>query len=77
MLLHFVTIAGKKVNQLTIKSTLSIFSAIQGFKSPSLLPLDATKCSQLHTKDTLRHIIYTAETHNFPTGVCPFPGAGL
>lgn len=24
----------------------------------------------------MRHIIYTAETHNFPTGVCPFPGAG-
>lgn len=26
-------------------------------------------------KNRYRHIIYTAETHNFPTGVCPFPGA--
>ncbi|KAL5012976.1 hypothetical protein ScPMuIL_011527 [Solemya velum] len=26
-------------------------------------------------KDVRRHIIFTAETHNFPTGVAPFPGA--
>ncbi|WAQ99413.1 PUR4-like protein [Mya arenaria] len=25
--------------------------------------------------DNSRHIIFTAETHNFPTGVAPFPGA--
>lgn len=27
------------------------------------------------TKECLNHITFTAETHNFPTGVAPFPGA--
>lgn len=51
------------------------FSGIYGFKVPCLISTDPTKSSQLKVVDSMRHIIYTAETHNFPTGVCPFPGA--
>ncbi|KAH7731200.1 phosphoribosylformylglycinamidine synthasechloroplastic [Aphelenchoides avenae] len=50
-------------------------SAIQGFKVKSLQASSPLEISKLITPDSLRHIIYTAETHNFPTGVCPFPGA--
>ncbi|CAD5219881.1 unnamed protein product [Bursaphelenchus xylophilus] len=50
-------------------------SAIKGFESPSILPSNTTESSALKVENRTKHIIYTAETHNFPTGVCPFPGA--
>ncbi|XP_021347578.1 phosphoribosylformylglycinamidine synthase-like isoform X1 [Mizuhopecten yessoensis] len=51
-------------------------SAIKGFEVEVLQPSDPTKPSpMIHTKEKKRHIIFTAETHNFPTGVAPFPGA--
>lgn len=52
-------------------------SAIVGFNDLAiLLPKNSTEASlvELKTNQT-RHIIFTAETHNFPTGVAPFPGA--
>uniref|UniRef100_A0AC34F5M4 Formylglycinamide ribonucleotide amidotransferase n=1 Tax=Panagrolaimus sp. ES5 TaxID=591445 RepID=A0AC34F5M4_9BILA len=50
-------------------------SAITGFESEYLVSTNPTKTAALSKKSLKRHIIYTAETHNFPTGVCPFPGA--
>ncbi len=52
-------------------------SAIKGFTDLKvLLPKDPTEASFVQVKDAqARHIIFTAETHNFPTGVAPFPGA--
>ena len=52
-------------------------SAIQGFSDIDiLLPRDSSEASFVHVKkNQTRHIIFTAETHNFPTGVAPFPGA--
>uniref|UniRef100_A0A7E4W4A2 phosphoribosylformylglycinamidine synthase n=1 Tax=Panagrellus redivivus TaxID=6233 RepID=A0A7E4W4A2_PANRE len=50
-------------------------SAIIGFNAECLVASDPTTSSALIKKPLKRHIIYTAETHNFPTGVCPFPGA--
>lgn len=52
-------------------------SAIQGFSSvKTLMPSNSTEASAFHIKtDESRHIIFTAETHNFPTGVAPFQGA--
>jgi phosphoribosylformylglycinamidine synthase len=52
-------------------------SAIKGFSALKiLLPVNSTEASlvKIETNST-RHIIFTAETHNFPTGVAPFPGA--
>lgn len=52
-------------------------SAILGFRDlSSLLPCNPSEASLFQLKKDLnRHIIFTAETHNFPTGVAPFQGA--
>ncbi|CAG2101168.1 unnamed protein product [Medioppia subpectinata] len=52
-------------------------SAIKGFSSLNiLLPVNSTEASLVKVEpNKTRHIIFTAETHNFPTGVAPFPGA--
>ena len=51
-------------------------SAIKGFPSLKiLLPVNSTEASLVKVEPMTRHIIFTAETHNFPTGVAPFPGA--
>lgn len=47
-------------------------SAIEGFKIPILRPTKTYKCSNFHLEDIKQHLIFTAETHNFPTGVAPF-----
>ena len=45
------------------------FSAITGFEVSLLLPQDCKKAAKFQMKHKcLRHIIFTAETHNFPTG---------
>jgi phosphoribosylformylglycinamidine (FGAM) synthase-like enzyme len=52
-------------------------SAIRGFcKLSSLIPYNPCEASLMSLNRELdRHIIFTAETHNFPTGVAPFQGA--
>lgn len=51
-------------------------SAIEGYETAVLVPQDPTSPSAITEIDGVkRHIIFTAETHNFPTGVAPFPGA--
>lgn len=52
-------------------------SGIKGFNKLTLLqPKQVDRCSSIEVVGNQhRHIIFTAETHNFPTGVAPFPGA--
>lgn len=50
-------------------------SAIRGYEILSLLPEHAGLPSRFKQEHLFYHIIFTAETHNFPTGVAPFPGA--
>ncbi|XP_011156621.1 phosphoribosylformylglycinamidine synthase isoform X2 [Solenopsis invicta] len=50
-------------------------SAIEGFQILVLRPTKTYKCSNFHLEDIKQHLIFTAETHNFPTGVAPFSGA--
>ncbi|OPL21493.1 phosphoribosylformylglycinamidine synthase, partial [Mytilus galloprovincialis] len=50
-------------------------SAIKGFDVKVIQPVNTTEVSKMEEIDAGRHIIFTAETHNFPTGVAPFPGA--
>lgn len=52
-------------------------SAIEGFDGLCLLkPKYTSRYSAMDVASKQhRHIIFTAETHNFPTGVAPFPGA--
>eukprot|EP00808_Paulinella_micropora_P001005 g57156.t1 len=46
-------------------------SAIAGFDTKVLIP----RPRDYELTPVKYHITLTAETHNFPTGVCPFPGA--
>lgn len=50
-------------------------SAIRGYEITTIIPEHPGKPSRFVKQGLTYHIIFTAETHNFPTGVCPFPGA--
>ncbi|KAJ8922735.1 hypothetical protein NQ315_007770 [Exocentrus adspersus] len=50
-------------------------SAIKGYIHRSLRPITSGSVSELKQVPTESHLIFTAETHNFPTGVAPFSGA--
>ncbi len=50
-------------------------SGIKGYSCWTIMPIEPEKTSAFKEKKCAYHIIFTAETHNFPTGVAPFPGA--
>lgn len=50
-------------------------SAIRGYQIATIMPEKAGACSRFIKTEARYHIIFTAETHNFPSGVAPFPGA--
>ena len=50
-------------------------SAIQGYTITTIIPENPGIPSRFQEKKLGYHVIFTAETHNFPTGVAPFPGA--
>ncbi len=50
-------------------------SAIKGFECWALVPENPGKVSRYVRKKLTYHILFTAETHNFPSGVAPYPGA--
>jgi len=50
-------------------------SAIRGFSTPVLGSTDPRGPSPLDVRELDLDLILTAETHNFPSGVAPFPGA--
>ncbi|ERN07418.1 probable phosphoribosylformylglycinamidine synthase, chloroplastic/mitochondrial [Amborella trichopoda] len=50
-------------------------SAIKGFSVNPLLPISSGVISQLSLSDRTFDILFTAETHNFPCAVAPYPGA--
>ena len=50
-------------------------SAIRGYRIRTVIPEKPGRPSPFVEKDMTYHVIFTAETHNFPSGVAPFPGA--
>ncbi|XP_062368155.1 phosphoribosylformylglycinamidine synthase [Cinclus cinclus] len=50
-------------------------SAIRGLPVTALWPQDPTGPSPFEKRTSVRHVTFTAETHNFPTAVAPFSGA--
>jgi len=50
-------------------------SAIRGAVISTILPEKPGRPCRFTYQDRQYHIIFTAETHNFPSGVAPFPGA--
>jgi phosphoribosylformylglycinamidine synthase len=50
-------------------------SGIRGYPIRTIVPASVNKPSPFGEADLDYHIIFTAETHNLPSGVAPFPGA--
>lgn len=50
-------------------------SSIRGYSVRTQLPADNSGPGPLTERELHLDIIFTAETHNFPSGVAPFPGA--
>ena len=50
-------------------------SVIEGYEVDILVPHDPFNESQAEIRKVVYDIAFTAETHNFPTGIAPFPGA--
>lgn len=50
-------------------------SAIRGYDIQTIIPEIPGKPTPFRDAKRKYHIIFTAETHNFPSGVAPFPGA--
>lgn len=50
-------------------------SAIKGYRILTIIPVNPGTCSPFSEQQCFYHIIFTLETHNFPTGIAPFPGA--
>ena len=50
-------------------------SAIEGYRVETIIPERPGEPSPFRPVSAYYHPLLTAETHNFPTGVAPFPGA--
>ncbi len=50
-------------------------SSISGYTVRTLIPREVSGPSPLFEEDVDHDLLFTAETHNFPSGVAPFPGA--
>ncbi|MDH5525656.1 MAG: phosphoribosylformylglycinamidine synthase, partial [Desulfobulbaceae bacterium] len=50
-------------------------SAVQGHRIKTIMPENPGRPCRFVDKEAVYHVLLTAETHNFPTGVAPFPGA--
>ena len=50
-------------------------SAIRGYTNTPLRPVNAGGASPLAPREVDLDLLLTAETHNFPSGVAPYPGA--
>jgi phosphoribosylformylglycinamidine synthase len=69
------TLNGPKVMNNSIIAFHDNSSAIRGFAVSPLRPGSATAPSAYACSHETSHLLLTAETHNFPSGVAPFPGA--
>ena len=50
-------------------------SGIKGYEIKTIIPQNVGRHSRFKEANLKYHVIFTAETHNFPSGVAPFPGA--
>ncbi|MFC1925650.1 phosphoribosylformylglycinamidine synthase [Chloroflexota bacterium] len=50
-------------------------SVIKGYRIHTILPQNPGACSPFALKQCNYHILFTAETHNYPSGIQPFQGA--
>ena len=50
-------------------------SSIRGYPVRTIVPVKPGRPAPVRAADVTYDVIFTAETHNFPSGVAPFPGA--
>ncbi|CAK9298103.1 unnamed protein product [Gordionus sp. m RMFG-2023] len=74
-LMQLVMDTQKHTNQNNVIKFSDNSSGIQGFDVIDNIPSDHVKTSPYKVTTQKLHVILTAETHNFPTGISPFPGA--
>ncbi|MFC1954752.1 phosphoribosylformylglycinamidine synthase [Chloroflexota bacterium] len=48
---------------------------MRGYETWTILPKEAGNCSPFISQQCNYHILFTAETHNYPSGIEPFQGA--
>ncbi|XP_008405528.1 phosphoribosylformylglycinamidine synthase isoform X1 [Poecilia reticulata] len=65
----------RRSNQNNVIKFCDNSSGIRGRELRCIYPADPSEASPYETRRSVRHVIFTAETHNFPTGVAPFSGA--
>ena len=65
-------VANPKGSRVAFKDNSSV---VQGHTLQTLHPAQPGTPSPMQPQEVLYHPLLTAETHNFPTGVAPFPGA--
>ena len=71
-LIELVMDTQKHSNQNNVIAFSDNSSAIKGYQVEKFVPTAVTEPSPFTVESGTRHIIFTAETHNFPTGVAPF-----
>mmetsp|Transcript_29282 Transcript_29282/g.75454 ORF Transcript_29282/g.75454 Transcript_29282/m.75454 type:complete len:1336 (+) Transcript_29282:104-4111(+) len=69
------TLKSEKCNPNSVIAFHDNSSAIQGTQVTSLCAGSPSTPAAYTAVDEVRHPILTAETHNFPSGIAPFPGA--
>jgi len=69
------TLTGPKTSKNGLINFHDNSSAITGYEVNTLQPETPGVPSGMQNESKTQHIIFTAETHNFPTGVAPRPGA--
>ncbi|HDQ23098.1 MAG TPA: phosphoribosylformylglycinamidine synthase [Candidatus Uhrbacteria bacterium] len=74
-LLELVMAPWKKMPGKSVIAFHDNSSAVAGYDCFTILPQSPDNPSAFSRQKLFYHIIFTAETHNFPSGVAPFPGA--
>lgn len=72
---HCTCTSALKVTEFSSNTLNNFSSAICGFSVDNFRPSSPAKPSSFGLTPGDCHLIFTAETHNFPTGVAPFCGA--
>ncbi|MCG6954956.1 MAG: phosphoribosylformylglycinamidine synthase, partial [Gemmatimonadetes bacterium] len=75
---HLMTIVKRPLDANPANSAIAFrdnSSSIEGYPIRTLLPPDPKTGGPMRESDVEYDVLFTAETHNFPSGVAPFPGA--
>jgi phosphoribosylformylglycinamidine synthase len=75
---HLISVVQRPLKARSSNSVIAFednSSAIRGYSIRTLIPEVSGDPSRLVEREVEYDVLFTAETHNFPSGVAPFPGA--